>query len=333
MLRFHDPLWFFLLLLIPVIIWHYFRKTSGGTVKYSSIRSVKKIRPSSSLYYRHIVLLLRCAVIILLTFALARPQKGKEDTKVTTEGIDIILSVDTSGSMVAGDLTRNRDVSRLDVAKQVVEKFIKKRKNDRIGLVVYGEDAYTQCPLTLDYGVLLKFLDKCKIGIAGQNSTSIGDAIATSVLRMENSKAKSKIVILLTDGRNNSGLISPKTAAEMARELGVKIYTIGVGTKERYAPVPGIDIFGDKTYQRMPVDIDEPLLKDIANISSGKYFRATNEKSLTKIYDDINKMEKTKTEVFHYMEYKEQFTNFAIAGSFFLIIEILLANTKFKKLP
>ena len=333
MLRFHDPFWLFLLLLIPVVIWHYFRKASGGTIKYSSIAVFKKIKTSPSLYYRHILLILRCAAIILLTIALARPQKGKEDTKVTTEGIDIILAVDTSGSMVAGDLTRNPDVSRLDVAKQVVEQFVKKRENDRIGLVVYGEDAYTQCPLTLDYGVLLKFIDKCKIGIAGENSTSIGDAIATSVLRMENSKAKSKVVILLTDGKNNSGLISPETAAEMARELGIKIYTIGVGTKAAYAPVPGIDMFGRKTYQKMPVDIDENLLKEVANVSSGKYFRATNKNSLKKIYDDINKMEKTKVEVLHYMEYKEQFTNLAIAGGIFLILEILLANTIFKKLP
>ena len=333
MLRFHDPLWFFLLLLIPVIIWYYFRAGSGGTVKYSSITTLKKIKPSPSLYYRHIILILRCAAIIFLTVALARPQSGKEDTKITTNGIDIILAIDTSGSMLAGDLTRNPDVSRLDVAKQVVDQFIKKRKHDRIGLVVYGEDAYTQCPLTLDYGVLLRFLDKCKIGIAGQNSTSIGDAIATSVLRMENSKAKSKVVILLTDGKNNSGLISPGTAAEMARELGVKIYTVGVGTTSPYAPVPAIDMFGDKTYQRMAVDIDENLLKEVANVSSGKYFRATNKNSLKKIYDDINKMEKTKTEVFHYMEYKEQFTNFAIAGAIFLILEILLRNTKFKKLP
>jgi len=254
MLRFHDPLWFFLLLLIPVIIWHYFR-ASGGTVKYSSITMLKKIKPSPSLYSRHIVLVLRCFAIILLTLALARPQRGKEDTKVTTNGIDIILAIDTSGSMLAGDLTKNPDISRLDVAKQVVEQFIKKRRNDRIGLVVYGEDAYTQCPLTLDYG------------------------------------------------------------AEMARELGVKIYTVGVGTASPYAPVPAVDMFGGKTYQRMAVDIDENLLKEVANVSSGKYFRATNKNSLKKIYDDINKMEKTKTEVFHYMEYKEQFANFAIAGS------------------
>ena len=333
MLRFHDPLWLLLLLAIPIIIWHYFRANRGGTIKFSSISTLKKIKPSPSLFYRHSLLLLRCAAIVLLAFALARPQKGKEDTKITTEGIDIILAVDTSGSMIAGDLTKNPDVSRLDVAKKVIEKFIKKRKNDRIGLIVFGEDAYTQCPLTLDYGVLLKFLDKCKIGVAGENSTSIGDAIATSVLRLENSKAKSKVIILLTDGRNNSGLISPQTAADMARELGIKIYTIGVGTLAPYAPVPAIDVFGGKTYQRMPVDIDENLLNDIANVSSGKYFRATSKDSLQKIYSDINKMEKTKTEVFHYMEYREIFTNFAIAGALILIFEILLANTKFKKLP
>jgi len=331
MLRFHDPWWFLLLLVIPVVIWNYVRAGAGGTFKFSSIEMLRKIKPSRSLYFRHILLVLRCAAIVALAIALARPQRGKEDTRVTTEGIDVILTVDTSGSMAAEDLARGKN--RLDVVKEVVREFIKKRKNDRLALVVYGEDAYTQCPLTLDYGVLLKFLDKCKIGMAGPNRTSIGDAIATSVLRLDNSKAKSKVVILLTDGRNNSGLIPPETAADMARELGVKIYTIGTGTTDEFAPMPGFNMFGNKIYSRMRVDIDEPTLEYIANVTSGQYFRATNRSSLKNIYADIDKMEKTKTEVFHYMEYKEQFTRYALVGAGLIILEIALANTRFRKLP
>ncbi len=331
MLRFHDPYWLLLLLVIPIIIWNYFKTSARSSITFSAIDNLKKIKPSRSLYYRHILLVLRCLAVAALALALARPQKGKEDTKIITEGVDIIITVDTSGSMRAEDLAE-RGKNRLHVVKEVVKEFIKKRKDDRIGLIVYGEDAYTQCPLTLDYGVLLKFLDKCKIGMAGENSTSIGDAIATSVLRLEDSKAKSKIVVLLTDGRNNSGLIPPETAAEMARSLGIKIYCIGAGTKGM-APIPGQDFFGNTVYRKVPVDIDEKLLRHVANVTSGKYFRATNKTSLKKIYSDINKMEKTKIETFHYMEYKEKFEMFAIVAGILIILSILLGNTRFRKLP
>jgi len=331
MLRFHDPYWLLLLLVIPVIIWNYLRMKAKSSVTFSAIDNLKKIKPSRSLYYRHVLLALQCLAVAALAVALARPQKGKEDSKVITEGVDIIITVDTSGSMRAEDLAE-RGKNRLHVVKEVVKEFIKKRKDDRLGLVVYGEDAYTQCPLTLDYGVLLKFLEKCKIGMAGENSTSIGDAIATSVLRLEDSNAKSKVVILLTDGRNNSGLIPPETAAEMARSLGVKIYTIGAGSKGM-APVPARDFFGNTVYQKVPVDIDENLLMHVANVTSGKYFRATNKSSLKKIYSDIDKMEKTKVETFHYMEYKEKFANYALAGAGLIILYIILSNTRFRKLP
>jgi len=331
MLRFHDPYWLLLLLIIPVIIWNYLRTSAKSSITFSAIDNLKKIKPSRSLYYRHVLLVLQCLAVAALAVALARPQKGKEDSKIITEGVDIIITVDTSGSMRAEDLAE-RGKNRLHVVKEVVKEFIKKRKDDRLGLIVYGEDAYTQCPLTLDYGVLLKFLEKCKIGMAGENSTSIGDAIATSALRLEDSKAKSKIVILLTDGRNNSGLIPPETAAEMARSLGVKIYTIGAGSKGM-APVPGRDFFGNTVYKRVPVDIDEDLLMHVANVTSGKYFRATNKSSLGKIYSDINKMEKTKVETFHYMEYKEKFANYAVAAAGLIVLNILFANTRFRKLP
>ncbi len=331
MLRFHDPYWLLLLLVLPIIIWNYFKSSTRSSITFSAIDNLKKIKPSRSLYYRHILLVLQCLAVAALALALARPQKGKEDTKIVTEGVDIIITVDTSGSMRAEDLAE-RGKNRLHVVKEVVKEFIKKRKDDRIGLIVYGEDAYTQCPLTLDYGVLLKFLDKCKIGMAGENSTSIGDAIATSVLRLEDSKAKSKIVVLLTDGRNNSGLIPPETAAEMARSLGIKIYSIGAGTKGM-APMPAQDFFGNTVYRKIPVDIDEKLLRHVANVTSGKYFRATNKSSLKKIYSDINKMEKTKIETFHYMEYKEKYEKFAIAAGILIILNILLGNTRFRKLP
>jgi Ca-activated chloride channel family protein len=331
MLRFHDPWYLLLLLAIPLVVWQYLRSGAGSALTFSSISTLKRIRASWSLLARHLLLLLRCAAIVLLALALARPQKGREDSRITTEGIDIVLAVDTSGSMVAEDLARGKN--RLDVVKNVVQEFIEKRKNDRIGLVVYGEDAYTQCPLTLDYGVLLQFLDKCKIGMAGEDSTSIGDAIASSILRVRSSDGKSKVIILLTDGRNNSGRIAPETAAEMARSLGVKIYAIGAGT-QGFAPVPaGRDPFGKTIYQRMRVDIDEDLLQHIANVTSGQYFRATDGGSLASIYDEIDQMEKTKTEVFQYMEWKEQFPRIAMLGGLLLVTEVVLANTRFRKLP
>jgi len=261
---------------------------------------------------------------------LARPQRGNEDTRLTTEGINIMLALDTSGSMIAEDLARGR--SRPDVVRAVTSNFIQKRKNDRIGLVVYGEDAYTQCPLTLDYGVLLQFVEHCKIGMAGPNRTAIGDALGTAVARLRDAQGKSKVVILLTDGQNNSGRISPQTAAEIARSLGVKVYTIGAGTRGM-APVPMLDPFGRRVYQAQPVDIDEDLLKYIAGVTSGQYFRATDSRSLEKIYADIDTMEKSKVDVFKYMEWRELFSTYALLGVGFLIVDVVLFNTRFRKLP
>ncbi len=327
---FHDPWWLLLLLAVPGVIWHYFRHTAAGTIKYSDIHTLKRIRPSFSLYLRHGLLVLRCLAIIAIAVALARPQKGKEDTRITTEGIDIVLTIDTSGSMVAEDLARNKN--RLDVVLDVIKEFVKKRQDDRIGLVVYGEEAYTQCPMTLDYGTLLQFIDRCKIGMAGENATAIGDALATSFLRLKDSKAKSKMIILLTDGVNNAGKLPPETAAEMAKSLGIKVYTIGAGT-DGMAPVPAYDMFGNRVLQPMRVEIDTNLLTFISNVTSGKFFRATDKSSLENIYSDIDKMEKTKQEVFKYMEWKELFTAFACAGGAFLLLELLLANTRFRTLP
>lgn len=269
--------------------------------------------------------------MILFVMALARPQSGTKATEVLTEGIDIILCLDTSGSMQALDFKwGNERQNRLQAVKKVVSDFIKGRKNDRIGMVVFGEEAFTQCPLTLDYGVLLSFLDRVEIGMAG-DSTAIGSALGTCVKRLKSLKSKSKVVILLTDGRNNAGRVSPETAAEIAKTFNIKTYTIGVGT-EGEVPFLVDTIFGKKyVYQR--VDLDENTLEEIANITEGKYFKATNTKALEEIYNQIDKLEKTKVEVKEYMEYEELFSWFLLPGLACILLEIVLANTRFRKIP
>ncbi|HDZ13062.1 MAG TPA: VWA domain-containing protein, partial [Bacteroidetes bacterium] len=260
--------------------------------------------------------------------ALARPQSGSTHEEITTEGIDIILAMDISSSMLAEDF---KPKNRIEAAKEVAEEFVKGRKNDRIGLVVFAKDSYTQCPLTLDYGILLKFIKDVKIGII-PDGTAIGMALANAVNRLRDSKAKSKVIILLTDGRNNAGELDPVTAAQIARAMGIRIYTIGAG-KKGSALYPVQDPFFGKRYVRMPVDIDENLLKQIASITGGKYFRATNTNSLREIYKEIGKMEKTKIHVKEYTKYKELFVGFLLTALIILIIEILLRNTKFRKIP
>jgi len=274
---------------------------------------------------------LRCLAIALFVIALARPQSGTKASEVLTEGIDIVLCLDTSGSMQALDFKwENERQNRLQVVKKVVSDFIKGRKNDRIGMVVFGEEAFTQCPLTLDYGVLLSFLDQVKIGMAG-DSTAIGSALGTCVKRLKELKSKSKVVILLTDGRNNAGRVSPETAAKIAKTFNIKTYTIGVGT-EGEVPFLVDTIFGKKyVYQR--VDLDEDTLKEIANITGGKYFKATNTKALEEIYNQIDKLEKTKVEVKEYMEYEELFGWFLLPALACILLEIVLANTRFRKIP
>jgi len=263
--------------------------------------------------------------------AMARPQSGSKSTEVVTEGIDIMLCLDTSGTMQALDFTwKGEKQNRLQVVKRVVNEFIKGRKNDRIGMVVFGAEAFTQCPLTLDYGVLLSFLDRVEIGMAG-DTTAIGSALATCVKRLKDLKSKSKVVILLTDGRNNAGNINPETAAELAKTFKVKVYTIGVGT-EGEVPFLVDTIFGKRyVYQR--VDLDEAIVKEIATITGGTYFKATNTKALEEIYTQIDQMEKTKVEIKEYTEYKELFHWFLLPGLAFILLEVILANTRFRKIP
>lgn len=275
---------------------------------------------------------LRAAGLTLLIFVLARPQSPVEDSKIQSEGIDIVLAIDCSTSMLAEDFKLGvRRQSRIEVVKDVVKDFIKARKDDRIGLVAFAARAYTASPLTLDYGWLLENLARLKTGLI-EDGTAIGAGIASSLNRLRDTKAKSKVVILLTDGRNNIGNISPLTASEAAKALKIKIYTIGAGSKG-LAPYPVKDFFGNTVYQPVEVDIDDELLKKVADLTGGKYFRATDTASLRQIYREIDRMEKTVIEDKGYAQYNELFGYFLLPGLVLLILEIVLGNTYLRKLP
>ncbi len=331
MIRFANPEFLVLLGIIPVMIFWYSKKQGkvNGTLRFSNLGVIKNVSKTPSQKYRHILFLLRLAVIALLIVGFARPQSSSKEEQVITEGIDIILAMDVSGSMLAEDLARHQN--RLDVAKEVAEQFVKGRTNDRIGMVVFSGKSFTQCPLTLDYGILLSFLKEIRIGMI-EDGTAIGMAIATCVNRLRTSKAKSKVVILLTDGRNNRGEIDPITAARIARAMNVRIYTIGAGGKGE-ALYPIEDPFLGKRYVPMKVDIDEEVLTKIANITGGKYFRATDKTSLQNIYREIGEMEKTKIEVKQFTRYNELFVNLVLLAFGVLVLEIILANTRFRKIP
>ncbi|MBZ0109271.1 MAG: VWA domain-containing protein [Candidatus Scalindua rubra] len=328
-----DPLILCLIIiLVPLILANYIFRKDSGNLRFSSLNYFKRIEQGNSVKYRHILIALRVLVIILLVFALARPQSGKAHSKVTTEGIDIVLALDVSGSMLAEDFNlKNKRRNRLYVAKEVVKDFIEWRENDRIGMVVFAGQAYTQCPLTLDYDVLLQFLEKVEIGMV-EDGTAIGSAIGVCVNRLKSSKAKSKVVILLTDGRNNAGRIDPLTAAELAKTFGVKIYTVGAGTKG-LAPYPVKNLFGLQTYRSIQIDIDEEGLAEIAKITGGKYFRATDTASLKEVYKQIDSLEKTKMEEAKYTEYSELFPYLLIPALGIFLFEVVLANTRFRRIP
>lgn len=329
---FHDPLALILIGIIPPLIYFYFRRRETSQVVFPSLHALKKLKPSFFQRYRYVLIVLRSSAIALLVIALARPQYGNEQTKVKTEGIDIVLAVDVSGSMLAEDFEiGGRRYNRLYVIKQVVKDFIQKRTSDRLGLVVFAGRAYTQCPMTLDYGMLLQFLEKVEIGMV-EDGTAIGSGLGSSVDRLKNTKAKSKVVILLTDGRNNAGEIDPFTAAEIAKTLGIKVYTIGAGTKG-LAPFPAIDLFGNTVMRQVKIDIDDDALREIAKITDGKYYRATDTESLKEIYRQIDKLEKTESEVTQYTEYSELFHYFLLPAFGLLLFELGLTKTKLRKIP
>ena len=331
MFRFEDPwLLVFGLLLVPVFIRHWMRRGSAK-IRFSSLAPFGRIPPSPTAQLRNSLVVLRCMGIGLCVIALARPQAGQKETEIVTEGVDIMLCLDTSGSMRALDfIQEGRRVSRLDVVKKVVKAFIQQRKNDRIGMVVFGEEAFTQCPLTLDYGVLLGFLDRIEIGMAG-DTTALGSALATGVRRLKDVPGESKVIILLTDGRNNAGRIAPETAAEIAKAHKVKVYTIGVGV-EGESPFLMDTLFG-KQYVYQKVDLDMETLRHIADVTGGLAFRATDTASLEEIYRQIDQLERTEVKVKEYMEYEELFGRFAFPGLLLILAGFVLENTRFRKIP
>jgi len=331
MFRFEDPWLLSLLGFVPLMIFYEWRKIGSSQVRFSSVRILEQLKPSFSLALRKGLVALRVLAVALFIVALARPQSGIKSTEISTEGIDIMLCLDTSGSMRALDFKdQGKRATRLTVVKKVVGEFIRGRKNDRIGMVVFGEEAFTQCPQTLDYGVLLNLLDSVKIGMAG-DSTAIGSAIGICIKRLKDLKSKSKVIILLTDGRNNAGTLSPLTAAEIAKTYDIKIYTIGAGT-EGEAPFLVDSLFGQR-YVYQKVDLDEKSLKEIAAKTGGQYFRATHTKALEDIYAQIDEMERTEVKIKEYMEYEELFGYFVLPGLVLLLIEVLLANTRLRKIP
>ena len=330
MFRFANPEFLALLLLLPALAYWYVQKNRRvvSTLRYSNLGIIKQVKSSSLTRYRHVLFILRLSALALLIIAFARPQSGRSESEVITEGIDIILAMDISSSMLAEDF---KPANRLEAAKVVASNFIKGRSNDRIGLVVFSGQSFTQCPLTLDYGILLRFLQEIHIGMI-EDGTAIGMALGNCVNRLRDSKAKSKVVILLTDGRNNRGELDPVTAARVAKTFKIRIYTIGAGKRgEALYPVDD-PIFG-KRYVKMPVEIDENLLQSIAKITGGQYFRATDETSLDKIYTEIGEMEKTKIEVKEYTRYNELFVRYVIIALCLLLLEVVLAHTRLRKIP
>lgn len=327
---FGTPLVLLLLILLPFLAQRLSRG-DGTAVKYSSLDLFKGVRPGRSLRARRILMGLRLAALALLIVGLARPQYGRKLTEITSEGVDIVLALDTSRSMEAMDFTLSgRPASRMDVIRHVVDDFIRKQEGNRLGLVVFGSEAFTQVPLTLDYGVLLSFVDRLETGMAG-DATAIGSALSVATNRIKDLKAKSKVVILLTDGASNAGPVAPLDAAKAAATFGVKVYTVGVGT-DGMAPMPRQTPLGT-FYESVKMDFDEETLKQIAAETKGTYYRATTTEGLQEVYDTISTLEKTEQKVKEHMDYNELYAPFVLAGLAFLLAEVLLANTRFRKLP
>lgn len=326
-INFATPQLLWLLLLIPAMIFWYVQKSNSqqAGIKVSSLKSFKGISSWKNLF-RHLPFVFRLLGMAFIIIALARPQTKSDEQQVEGEGVDIILCIDVSGSMTAQDFTPNR----MEAAKAVAENFVESRITDRIGIVIFSGESFTQCPLTTDKAVLKSAIENIRNGLL-EDGTAIGDGLGTSIDRLRSSKSKSKVVILLTDGENNGGLIGPTNAKEIAKAFGVRVYTIGVGT-DGYAPFPIKTDLG-VIIQQQKVTIDEKLLKAIAGETGGKYFRAKDNTSLENIYKEIDGLEKSKVEVTNITRYTEKFFPYAMMALAFLLLEIILRFTVFKKFP
>lgn len=327
-----DP---WIILLIPIVIfllWLFNRRKKIASLRFPSTEFVAIVSQTWKTRLASLSIILRALAVVLMLIALAGPRSVLKETMHKSEGIDILLAIDASGSMLAEDFTiDNKRQNRLEVVKRVVEDFIDGRQNDRIGLVAFGGLAYTVSPPTADYSWLKENLERVKIGLL-EDGTAIGSAISSSVSRLRQSKAKSKVIILLTDGINNAGKIDPLSAAQAAKAMGSKIYTIGAGTNG-FAPFPAQDLFGRTVYQKVKVEIDEDTLKKIADLTGGAYFRATDTNSLREIFKEIDSLEKIEIETLHYKEYKELFEQFLGTAVLILFLELILSNTILLRIP
>ena len=326
-IEFANPKLLWLLLLVPLaIVWYILRhKKQEASVNFSDLKGMVKLPKTWKAYLRHLLFALKMAALVLLIVALARPQSSSTNSTSNIEGIDIVMAMDVSGSMLARDLKPDR----LTAAKQVASDFVKDRPGDRMGLVIFSGETFTQVPLTTDHGVMLNMLAEMKNGLI-DDGTAIGDGLATAIGRLKDSEAISKVVILLTDGMNNAGSVDPYTAAEMAKLFGVRVYTIGVGSYGT-APYPVQTPFGTQI-QQMKVEIDEKLLTTIANSTGGKYFRATNNQKLDEIYAEIDKLERSKIEVTEFRRLHEEFYPLVALALALLLLEFLLRKTIFRTL-
>jgi Ca-activated chloride channel family protein len=323
-----NPEYLYLLILIPLLsLWYWYKhKNSMPDIRFSGLEMFKNLKPSLKTRLIHSLFVLRMLALALLIVALARPQSVSSKQNVSIEGIDIVLALDVSSSMLARDFKPDR----LEAAKNIALNFIAKRPNDRVGVVIFSGEAFTQVPLTTDHAMIKTMFKDIKSGMI-EDGTAIGDGLATAVSRLKDSKAISKVIILLTDGVNNSGSVDPLSGAEMAKLYGIRCYTIGIGT-EGYAPYPVQTPFGTQM-QQMKVQIDESLLKKIAEKTGGKYFRATDNKKLKAIFNDIDKMEKSKIDIQEFRKKHEMFFPFALLAFILFIVEVSLRYLYFKRLP
>ncbi|MFM9027649.1 MAG: vWA domain-containing protein [Bacteroidota bacterium] len=327
-MRFANPGFLWLLMALPAIVvfrFIYLRKKETP-LRFTGLPLIPVKTKSWRTHFEHLPFALRCVSLALIIVGLARPQSSSSTQSISSEGIDIVMALDISPSMLAEDLRPNR----IEGAKKVALQFIEKRPDDRIGLVVFSGESFTQCPITTDHSVLKNLIGPLEVGLLA-DGTAIGEGLATSVNRIRNSKAKSKVIILLTDGVNNIGAIAPQTAGEIAKTFGIRVYTIGVGSMGT-APYPFQTPFGIQ-YQNVPVQIDEGILKQIADQTGGRYFRATSTAKLEEIYKDIDKLEKTKIDVLEFRKKTEEFFPFALAAMITLLIEMILRNTLLRILP
>lgn len=332
MYRFANPEFLWLLLLLPLVAYWMGRRGHSAAVQYSTVDTVRKLGTLRRTNAGAWLSSLRLLALACLIIALARPQLGNSSTEVQASGIDMILAVDVSGSMQAMDYQRaGEPVSRLEMVKDVVGRFIEARPNDRIGMVAFAGQPYLVSPLTLDHDWLLQNLDRLQVGLS-QDGTAIGSGLASSVNRLRDQRAKSKIIVLLTDGVNNTGKIAPLTAAEAAKALGVKVYTIAAGS-DGPAPIPITDENGRRRIVTIPADVDEKNLKSIAEITGGRFYRANDADSLRRIYSEIDKLEKTTQTLKKYENYKDLFAFAMIPAFLFLSAELGLAHTRFRRLP